>query len=166
LSQHSVSVPHGRSRPAQWPTRVRTLTAADPNRRATETEYDNPVHGVVCHRVYWLTDAVAADRVFKRTKGILADYQAGLQHSWHNLPPDKVAGVIEWAATVEAVALWDDEAIAQRVPEVVGDLHDAQAEPAEEEQSVEFVRDGTRVLPAHDHADLALGHCLVIHAEI
>ena len=48
-------------------------------------------------------------------------------------------------------------AIAEGVPVIVRQLHDAQAEAAEEVKPVEFVGDRSGVLPAHDQADLVLG---------
>src|SRR5262245_59026289 len=46
-----------------------------------------------------------------------------------------------------------ETAIAKGVPEVVGELHDPNAEPPKEIQPIEFICDRPGVLHAHDDAD-------------
>jgi hypothetical protein len=46
-----------------------------------------------------------------------------------------------------------EAAIAKRIPEVVGELHDPKPEPPEEIEAVEIVSHRPRVLPTHDEAD-------------
>ena len=99
-----------------WPTRVRT-TAADPNKRARDASYDNPVHSVIVQAVYWFRSDAEARRVFDRVLGILRDHKEELHFAWHNIAPAKVCECIVWACTVEDLPYWDDAAIMATVRE-------------------------------------------------
>lgn len=94
-----------------WPARVRS-TGGDPRQRARDADYDNPIHGVYVHSIYWLRWPVEAERVTARITTLLAERREPLAHAWHNITPAQLDELIRWALTVEGVAWHDDNTIA------------------------------------------------------
>jgi hypothetical protein len=102
-----------------WACRVGT-TAADPRTRTRDADYDNPLHGIVLHRIWWLRSSDEATTVANRARALLRDRGEVLRHGWHDIEPTKLAELVIWAATVEGVD-WhtDDECHRAVVADVI-----------------------------------------------
>ena len=91
-----------------WACRIGT-TAADPRTRSRDADYDNPLHGIVLHRIWWFRSPDIATAVANRTRALLRDRGEVLRHGWHDIEPNRLAELVIWAATVEGVEWFTDD---------------------------------------------------------
>ena len=87
-----------------WPHRVKATTTG-PQAAHQKTQYEDPLH----ERNVIMSWAVQSDahgkRLERRIRAILEQMEVPLRGQWHDIEPDKMIEIVQWAATVEDLEL-------------------------------------------------------------